>query len=461
MSGDRTPSNQNRDLPADALPGVPRLIDDCFRPDDPSRALISHQEAIDRLRSRLAPVAAADVLPTEHALGRILAADMIAPFPVPAVDNSAVDGFAVGREHAPAVPADGITTVRHVVGVAKAGHPFERALEPGEAVRILTGAPVPEGTEAVVMREDTAVTSSAGIDGGPATVSWARGHKPGANIRRAGEDVAQGTTLFPRGHIIRPQDIAALATIGIDRYPCYRPLRVAIVSTGDELVPPASAQPKPPRPGHVYDANSGMLAALVTLAGAMPERIGIVEDRPDVVRHVLADVARRSDVIITSGGASDSSEDHVASTLATLGRRHEWWINIKPGRPVIFGQIGATVVAGLPGNPVAVFVCFLLYVFPMLRTLGGAPWPEPTRLELPAAFTFQGRKVGRREYWRGWLEETEQGLVVQKFPRDGSGLVSGLRAATGLIEVSEAAGDVHPGTRVTFIPFTNYGFGGL
>lgn len=143
--------------------------------------------------------------------------------------------------------------------------------------------------------------------------------------------------------------------------------------------------------------------------------------------------------------------------IEAVGTRHLWQLAVKPGRPMSFGQIGDTIIIGLPGNPVAVFVCFLMYVFPMLRRLGGARWPEPRRLMLPATFAFIGRKMGRREFWRGTLVETPHGLAVDKFQRDGSGLITGLRVADGLIEIPEANGDVQPGDKVAFIPFSEFG----
>jgi molybdopterin molybdotransferase len=165
-------------------------------------------------------------------------------------------------------------------------------------------------------------------------------------------------------------------------------------------------------------------------------------------------------VIVTSGGASRGEEDHMVAALDQLGTRHLWQLAIKPGRPMSFGQIGDCAVVGLPGNPVAVFVCFLLYVWPLLRRMSGGEWPEPRRFMLPALFDFAGRKPGRREFWRGILKETPQGLGVDKFARDGSGLISGLRAADGLIDIPEEAGDVRRGDPVAFIPFAEFGIVG-
>jgi molybdopterin molybdotransferase len=177
------------------------------------------------------------------------------------------------------------------------------------------------------------------------------------------------------------------------------------------------------------------------------------------VRDRLAAVARTHDVVITSGGASRGDEDHLAAALAAAGSRHFWQLAIKPGRPMMLGQIGDTVVVGLPGNPVAVFVCYLMYVQPMLVALGGGAWPEPRRWRLPAAFSFSGRKSGRREFWRGTIVRRNGALAVEKFPRDGSGLISGLRAADGLIDIPEDHGDVAEGDLVDVIPFTEFGFG--
>jgi molybdopterin molybdotransferase len=200
-----------------------------------------------------------------------------------------------------------------------------------------------------------------------------------------------------------------------------------------------------------------MLHALIASAGADAIDLGVAPDRAEVVEATLAGAARGCDVIVTSGGASKGEEDHIVHALERLGQRHLWQLAIKPGRPMSFGQIGDSVVLGLPGNPVAVLVCFLLYAWPLLRRMGGAPWPEPRRFMLPAAFEFAGRKTGRREFWRGMYATSAGRMAVDKFPRDGSGLISGLRAADGLIDIPEGAGDVQRGDLVAFIPFTEFG----
>jgi molybdopterin molybdotransferase len=244
-----------------------------------------------------------------------------------------------------------------------------------------------------------------------------------------------------------------LASMGMAEVPCYARLKVAIVSTGDEVVRPGA----PFTEGQVYDANAPLLGALIASAGALPTDLGVLPDKPEEVQRRLAEAARSFDAVILSGGASRGEEDHVVAALDAIGKRHLWQLAVKPGRPMSFGQIGDCVVLGLPGNPVAVFVCFLLYVWPLLRRMGGAGWPEPRRYRLPALFAFPGRKTGRREFWRGILKETPHGLGVDKFARDGSGLITGLRAADGLIDIPEDVGAVQPGDLVAFIPFSEFG----
>jgi molybdopterin molybdotransferase len=196
---------------------------------------------------------------------------------------------------------------------------------------------------------------------------------------------------------------------------------------------------------------------MIEATGARVSDLGVLPDDPQAIQSALAAAARSHQVIITSGGASRGEEDHLVAAIDALGKRHMWQLAIKPGRPMSFGQIGDCVVVGLPGNPVAVFVCALLYVRPMLHKLGGGDWPEPRRYPLRATFDFRGRKPGRREFWRGILVDTPDGLAVDKFRRDGSGLISGLRAADGLIDIPEERGDVIAGDMVDFIPFAEFG----
>jgi molybdopterin molybdotransferase len=428
-------------------PSANRLLDDCFAHD---RKRLRHEEALAILRQRVGTVASRQSLALVEAAGRIMAAPVISPRDVPAHTNAAVDGFSFAAGDYDAESG----TEMAVAGRAAAGHRLEQTPLPATAARIFTGAAMPEGHDTVVMQEDVRFGNVQGGD----IVAIPAGLKRGANVRKAGEDVKAGEVVLEPGTVLRPQDLAALASIGASTVECFARLRVGIVSSGDEVV---RADPgAKPAPDQVYDANAPMLSALIASAGAQAIDLGVLPDDAHLVRQRLAGAAQELDAIITSGGASRGEEDHLAAALETLGKRHLWQLAIKPGRPMSFGQIGQCPVLALPGNPVAVFVCFLLYVWPLLRRMGGARWPEPRRYRLPAAFAFPNRKTGRREFWRGILKETPRGLAVDKFARDGSGLISGLRAADGLIDIPEDVPNVAPGDLVAFIPFSEFGIVG-
>lgn len=420
-----------------------KLLDDCFLHDGER---MRHADAIALLKARVAPTALEERVALVHAAGRIAARNVVAPGPVPAHTNSAVDGYAFpGSAYDRALGA-----TWRVEGRAAAGHPASLAIEAGCAARVFTGAVMPDGCDTVVMQED--VRLEARKEG--TFVSVPPGLKRGANVRPAGEDLKAGDAVLKAGQRIRPQDLAQLASIGATDVACYKPLSVAIVSTGDEVVRVGSG---PLGHGQVYDANAPMLRAILEAAGAQVVDLGVLADDPATIKTALADAAKVHQVVITSGGASRGEEDHLVAALDALGKRHMWQLAVKPGRPMSFGQIGDCVTVGLPGNPVAVLVCALLYVRPMLRRLAGGDWPEPRRFPLRAAFDFRGRKPGRREFWRGILVDTADGLAVDKFRRDGSGLISGLRLSDGLIDIPEERGDVVAGELVDFIPYSEMG----
>ena len=236
----------------------------------------------------------------------------------------------------------------------------------------------------------------------------------------------------------------------------FRKLRVALMSTGDELVRPQDASMI--AVGQVFDSNHAMLDALCRTLPVAVSDLGIVRDEAGRVRQALSDAALHHDLILTTGGASRGDEDHMVRSLDELGKRHLWQIAIKPGRPMTFGQIGSCVFLGLPGNPVAAFVCFLLYAIPVIRLLAGGTYRPPLRFRIPANFEIARKKTDRREFLRGWVEQDAKGnQIACKFPRDGSGLISGLRQAGGLIELPEELDHVSPGDPVDFIPFSEFG----
>lgn len=419
------------------------LADDCFAHDGD---LIAHEEALALLKARIVAVGETEAVALEDAGGRVLAEDVRAPRPVPAFDNSAVDGYAFA--HADYLAAGGRLPVS---GRIAAGQDAAPPLRAGTAVRIFTGAAMPAGADTVVMQEDARVDEH---DGGT-VVAVPPGLKAGANRRRVGEDLQPGDLLAGAGDRLRPQEVAAIASTGRARVSCRRRLRIAIVSSGDEIVRPGA----PLGHGQVYDANAYLLRALLAGTGSAIDDLGVLGDDPDIVRRTLAAAARDHDAILTTGGASLGEEDHMIAAAGALGRLHMWRLAIKPGRPMSFGQIGDCLFLGLPGNPVAAMVCYLLYVRPVLMARAGGAWPQPRRSRLPAAFAMT-KKPDRREFLRGMLVVGPDGATrVDKYARDGSGLISSLRAADGLIEIDEATTRVEPDDPVAFIPFAEFGIG--
>ena len=431
------------------------LLDDCFRQDPRDAARLTHAQALDALRTAVTPTASTETLPIGQASGRICADRLRATHPVPGHTNAAVDGYAFAA--ADYQHTDGETFP--VTGRSAAGQPFTGNVAAGSALRIFTGAVVPDSLDTVVMQEDCTTEDDTSTTGSPTSVFVPGGLKAGANVRHAGEDVGVGDELVRPGQRLRAQDIGALASSGYPEVRCFRPARVGIASTGDEVVPidQFHSGKQTLAPGQVFDVNGPMLRTLVSQVGGEIVDLGLWPDNRSAVEKHLSDAASRCDVILTSGGASQGDEDHIAHVLSDIGSRQFWQIAIKPGRPLMLGQVGDTVAVGLPGNPVAVFICFLLYVTPLIRRLGGADWFEPRRFPLPATFEITNRKLGRREFWRGTTRQTKDGLAVDKYPRDGSGLISGLRAADGLIDIPEDRLAVRPGELVDFIPFSEFG----
>lgn len=413
-------------------------LNDCYRA---TGGRMPVAQAVALLRERIRPVTEAEAVPLADADGRILARPVIAHRTVPPFDNSAVDGYAYA--HAAAAAAAG--RLRLAPGRTAAGHPFDGVVGDGEALRALTGARMPAGTDTVAMQEDVR------LDGGWVEVPVKL--KPGANRRRAGEDVTDGAAILPAGIRLRPQDLAAAASVGNGSLSVRAPLRVALFSIGDELREPGAQAAA----GQIYDSNRPMLSALLRRAGFAVTDLGILPDDAAVVRRALAREAEGHHALVTSAGASIGDEDHTVAAVRALGTLHAWQIAIKPGRPIALGQIGDCTFVGLPGNPVAVLVCFARIVRPMLLRLAGLDWQDPQAFPVPADFAID-KKPGRREYWRARLARDEQGgLVVQKFPRDGSGLISSLTWADGLIEVGEDTTRIDRGQPVDFLPFAELG----
>jgi molybdopterin molybdotransferase len=417
-----------------------QLSDDCFAFSGPLMR-IDVAEAL--IQERVTPVAEIETVPIAEARDRVLARDIVASLDLPPFDNSAVDGYAV--RHADL--AEGAERTLRIVDRLTAGHAAGRALGAGEAIRIFTGAPMPGGADTVFMQEDTREEDGA--------VIVPPGLKRGANCRTAGEDIRRGALLLPAGRRLAAQHLALAASSGLAHVDVQRRVRVAIFSTGDEIVDPGAVRPAPA----LYDANRYMLGALLARLGASVTDLGILADDPETIARSLRAAATAHDLVLTTGGVSTGEADHVRATIEAIGTLVFWRIGIKPGRPVAMGVIpGATpgtgaAFAGLPGNPVAVFVTFARIVRPLLLRLAGA-LPEPlTALPVRAGFAYR-KKEGRREYVRVTLRRAADGaLEAIKYPQDGAGVLTSLTETDGLVELDEDSRTIAAGATVGFLPY--------
>ncbi|MCC6467327.1 MAG: molybdopterin molybdotransferase MoeA [Alphaproteobacteria bacterium] len=422
-----------------------QLSDDCFAFGGP---LMTVAEAGALMARRLTPVTEPERVGLMQASGRILAEDVVAGADVPPHDNSAVDGYAV---HFDDLRPDGETRLPVLPVRVAAGHPVAGGVPRGRALRIFTGAVMPPGPDTVMMQEDCAVEHGPnGANGADETVVIRPGIARGANRRRAGEDVRAGSVVLKRGTRLRPQDIGMAASVGRVDLAVYRPLRVALFSTGDELREPGTAL----TPGTIYDSNRYTLAALLSGLGCAVSDLGILADRAEAVREALARAAGAHDLIVTSGGVSVGDEDHVKTAVEALGSLHVWRLAIKPGRPAALGQVGRTPFLGLPGNPVAVMVTFYGLARALVLTLAGAVADDPHRFRVRAGFAHK-KKAERREFLRARLERDGDGaLVARRFPRDGAGILSSMVESDGLVELPEDLTRLEAGTMVDFLPFS-------
>ena len=424
-----------------------QLSDDCFAFNGP---LLPVAEAERLIAERVAPVKERETVPLREAAGRVLAADVVAPVDVPPFDNSAVDGFAVRAADLDGAPEQRLAIVDRVA----AGHAASHALGAGEAIRIFTGAPMPAGADTVFMQEDCRLEGDA--------VIVPPGLKRGANRRLAGEDLRAGAVALPAGRRLGAQHIALAAALGLTALDVRRRVRVALFSTGDEIVEPGATLPR----AALYDSNRYLLAGLLGRFGAAVTDLGILTDEPDQLARAIAAAAAGHDLVVTSGGVSTGEADYVRGAIERIGRLVFWRVGLKPGRPVAMGVIpdagapggnggeGAAFV-GLPGNPVAVFVTFVRVVRPLLLRLAGA-LPEPlVAMPVRAAFSYKKRK-GRREYVRVALHTAPDGVIeAVKYAQDGAGVITSLTETDGLAELAEDLTHVEPGATIGFLSYAS------
>ena len=401
--------------------------------------MMSVDEAVGIISSRVKAVGETETVPLVDADGRILGRDVAAPLPLPPFTNSAVDGYAVLSGELPRDRERAFS----ISGRVKAGASAKPA-QPGHAVRIFTGAPMPEGTDTVFMQEDVRIDDAGRVVLPP-------GLKAGANVRPAGEDIPYGHIALTSGQRLRPQDVALAAAFGLTQLDVVRRLRVAVFSTGDELASPGTKRAAV----QLFDSNRFMLMAMLQRLACEVSDLGVLQDEPSSLASALKQAAGRHDLILTTGGVSTGEEDHVKAGLESAGSLVLWRMAIKPGRPVAMGVIDGTPLIGLPGNPVASFVTFVHVVRPTVLALSSA-YPNPlTPMPVRAAFKYN-KKSGRREYVRVTLRKASDGLLEAiKFPREGAGLLSSLVETDGLVELTESVVKVEPGDSVGFLGYAN------
>lgn len=395
--------------------------------DDYDPNSMSVAKARDYIKRYLSPVKEQETLPVRESLGRILAEGITSPVNVPNHDNSAMDGYAVrtaDNAH------EGETRLK-IVGTAYAGQPWSGTLQAGECIRIMTGAVIPAGADAVIMQERVVQEGD--------SMRHAEQAKPGSNIRLAGEDLRAGEIVLPQGHQMHSADLGLVASLGLGQVKVYRRLKVAFFSTGDELASVGQAL----QAGQVYDSNRYTLHGMLTRMGVELMDLGAIKDDPVLLEQVLTKAAAEADVVITSGGVSVGEADYMKQLLQKLGSVLFWKIAMKPGRPLAYGKIGNAHYFGLPGNPVAVMVTFYQFVREAMLVLMGQASPPPLPM-LQAICTEEIRKAkGRTEFQRGILFADADGVwKVKTTGAQGSGMLSSMSRANCFIVLDEDTGNL-------------------
>ena len=400
---------------------------------------LSVEAARQRLIAEVTPVSVSESVALRSALGRVLAEDIHSPIDVPAHTNSAMDGYALRADD---IPKLGAVSLR-VIGSALAGAPFNGRVNPGECLRIMTGAPLPAGADTVVMQEQVQRQGEYAQIGA--------GHPRGDNVRAAGEDLAKGQLAIAAGRCIQPADLGLLASLGRAEVRVTRRLRVAFFSTGDELRSVGEALTE----GQIYDSNRYTLYGMLVRLGVEIIDMGVVRDDPAALRRAFIEAADAADALITSGGVSVGEADYVKETLDALGEIRFWRIAMKPGAPLAFGRVRDAAFFGLPGNPVSVMVTFYQFVEPALRRMMGQSDPHP------AAASFKLRcvsrlhkRAGRTEFQRGILERDATGeWVVRATGQQGSGILRSMSTANCFVILPQDSETVEPGSLVDVQPF--------
>lgn len=406
----------------DQIASNPSCMDDY----DPNAMSVA--QARQFIQQFLSPVVATETVSVRNSLGRVLATDIISPSNVPNHNNSAMDGFAFKY-------SDHLKTLK-LIGISFAGKAFEGVVNPGECVKIMTGAVIPTGADTVVMQERIAIKSD--------RITLLDAPKQGLNVRLAGEDLKLDQTVLAKGNVMKPVDLGLIASLGIGEVQVYRQLKVAFFSTGDELVGVGT----PLQAGQIYDSNRYTLYGMLSRLNVQMNDLGSVPDDPALLEKTLLEASHNNDVVITSGGVSVGEADYMKALLAKHGQVLFWKINMKPGRPLAYGKIQNSHYFGLPGNPVSAMVTFYQFVQPALQTISGEAYRAVPFFNVECTEAIK-KATGRTEFQRGILFEdvnTGSGTwKVKPLPNQGSGVLSSMSAANCFIVLDETVGNCEAG----------------
>lgn len=371
----------------------------------------------------------------KNTLNRISGENIISSINVPAHSNSAVDGYAINfKEY-----SNGNRKFK-IIGKSSAGHPFNKKVQKLNSIRVLTGAILPPNLDTIIMEEDCKIINN--------ILTLPDNVKKGINYRYLGEDIKKNSIVYKKGHKIKPQDIGVLASLGIKRIRAYKTLKIAIFSSGDELVNVG----KPLNKGQIYDSNREMIIAFLSKLGFLVTDLGILKDKPDVIENKLKKASINNDLIITSGGMSLGDEDHIKNIIDNKGSIYAWRLAIKPGRPVGFGMFNKCPIIGLPGNPAAAFITFLVVAIPILKQMSGQLVNKYNLIPITSDFYYT-KKKGRKEFIRVKLINKKNKLTAQKFPKAGAGILTSTTWSSGIGILDEKVEEIKPGDKINYLSF--------
>lgn len=405
------------------------------------KPMLSAEQAILQMLSEVAPLTQSVSVPLSDALDRVLAQPVLSNLNVPGYDNAAMDGYALRAGDVK--PGQPLT----VAGLALAGHAFTDRVPPGCCVRITTGAVMPSGLDTVVMQEQVELNETELQQ----QILCQFVPTMGEHVRRAGEDIAKGAQVFAAGHKLRPADIGLLASIGIANIKVLRQLKVAIFSSGDELVPPGQSLPE----GHIYDSNRYVIAAMLQRLGVEVIDLGLLPDDPKAIEQAFKQAMTQADALITSAGVSVGDADYTRQILHKLGQINFWQVAIKPGKPFAFGKLNNCWFFGLPGNPVAAVVTLEQLVQPVLRKLSGENVIGEVKLLSAECEVPLKKQPGRMDFQRGWYWQGEHGLKVKTLGAQSSGMLSSIANANCYIVLERSSASLPAGETVSILPFSN------